>query len=283
MRLETQYGEILYNLGRPSAAAYLARIDTTPSTPSKVLFDSWFERIAAVRTRHSKRPDAFFNDLFVLERCIDFLSAYGHVWCLIAQGQFAASWDALQGALDLLRLIRRHSCLDIAGVETQLIELEKAYPYAVFFSLGATVEFFECSICGCDIDSLACPHRRGSLYRGVMAYAIAKQMTDIDHVAMVSQPRDKRCVERLEDDDPRFAVVRKLAELLSEGVLRPSQFGQLLFSTRRMRNPEFRILGRNEPCFCGSGKKFKRCCIQKGHIERSHVDIVMHPEACRIG
>jgi len=22
-------------------------------------------------------------------------------------------------------------------------------------------------------------------------------------------------------------------------------------------------IGRNEPCFCGSGKKFKKCCINK--------------------
>ncbi|MCB6493156.1 SEC-C domain-containing protein [Coprococcus catus] len=23
-------------------------------------------------------------------------------------------------------------------------------------------------------------------------------------------------------------------------------------------------MGRNEPCPCGSGKKFKKCCIEKG-------------------
>ena len=23
-------------------------------------------------------------------------------------------------------------------------------------------------------------------------------------------------------------------------------------------------IGRNEPCLCGSGKKYKRCCIEKG-------------------
>jgi uncharacterized protein YecA (UPF0149 family) len=23
-------------------------------------------------------------------------------------------------------------------------------------------------------------------------------------------------------------------------------------------------MGRNDPCYCGSGKKFKKCCIEKG-------------------
>jgi SEC-C motif domain protein len=26
--------------------------------------------------------------------------------------------------------------------------------------------------------------------------------------------------------------------------------------------------GRNEPCFCGSGKKFKKCCWGKARLER---------------
>jgi uncharacterized protein YecA (UPF0149 family) len=33
-----------------------------------------------------------------------------------------------------------------------------------------------------------------------------------------------------------------------------------------MRLPEAKIkkVGRNDPCPCGSGKKFKKCCMNKG-------------------
>jgi len=34
-----------------------------------------------------------------------------------------------------------------------------------------------------------------------------------------------------------------------------------------IRNREVRV-GRNEPCPCGSGKKFKNCCMRKGGIGR---------------
>lgn len=30
-----------------------------------------------------------------------------------------------------------------------------------------------------------------------------------------------------------------------------------------------RKVGRNDPCPCGSGNKFKRCCIRKGSIRAS--------------
>lgn len=32
----------------------------------------------------------------------------------------------------------------------------------------------------------------------------------------------------------------------------------------RSRTPEARKIGRNDPCPCGSGKKFKKCCMGKG-------------------
>ena len=30
-----------------------------------------------------------------------------------------------------------------------------------------------------------------------------------------------------------------------------------------LEKPEQRKLGRNEPCHCGSGKKYKKCCLDK--------------------
>ncbi|HQG32115.1 MAG TPA: SEC-C domain-containing protein [Deltaproteobacteria bacterium] len=39
----------------------------------------------------------------------------------------------------------------------------------------------------------------------------------------------------------------------------------------------FKRIGRNEPCYCGSGIKFKKCCISKEFVETDHVDIVQQP------
>ena len=33
---------------------------------------------------------------------------------------------------------------------------------------------------------------------------------------------------------------------------------------------EYKKIGRNEPCPCGSGKKYKNCCLSSGKYEQQH-------------
>lgn len=217
--------------------------------------------------------EAFLNDLFVLDRYIDFLGVYGLTWLRIIDGKFSVSWQSLQDALSLLRLIKKFSNVNIDFFENQLLSLEKIYPYGVFMSIGAIVKRIECSICGQDIDSFACCHRRGHLYRGEMACGIIKEIERLDHVSVVEQPEDKRCVVEYDDAGEQFRIVRFLAEQISSKHLSLSAIN-LVFSKRTDPNPECVNSGRNAPCFCGSGKKFKKCCFDKQFIEHGHVDIV---------
>lgn len=224
------------------------------------------------------KNEAFLNDIFVINRYIDLLLNYGSLWEKITANQFSSSWDSLQNCLDLLRLIKIFSKINVEFFENQLLKLERLYPYNIFFSIGATVEYFECSICGLDIDSQECIHMRGNLYGGVMANGIARNITELNHVAMVTNPEDKRCVVKYEDSGEQFKLLRFLSSLITSGKLRVSDFGSLLFSKKMRLNPEFIPLGRNAPCFCGSGKKFKKCCISKKYVEGDHVDIVAEPK-----
>lgn len=223
---------------------------------------------------NSDRSEASLTALFVLEKYLDLLSKYGLLWEQILAQEFSTSWITLQDALDLLRVIKRFSTLDVSFFENQLLELEPAYPYQVFFSIGATASWFECSICGHDIDSLDCPHRSGHLYGGEMAYAIAQDLMNIDHVALVSHPEDKRCVVEYEDTAEVFGLIRYISESVSSRKFRISDFTRLEWKKRKRPNPEYVGLGRNDRCFCGSGKKFKHCCISKKELEGDHVQIV---------
>lgn len=235
------------------------------------------EVIVAAKQTERTLEEELHNDFYVLDRYTDFLSAYADLWNNILSQKFSSSWTSLQDALDLLRLLKRFSQIDIEFFETQLIELEKIYPYNVFFSIGVTVERFDCNICGVDIDTEECPHMRGHLYGGVMAHAIARKIVEVDHVAMVAHPEDKRCVVQYDDTGEQFKLVRYLSELIASGKLQVSGFGLLKFSKRRRPNPEYRKIGRNEPCFCGSGKKFKKCCVSMEYVEGDHVDIIAQP------
>lgn len=262
---------------KPPARATLVAINEDRFSGGHDILCGLRALVDSVKSNGASGGDDFLNDLWVIERYIDFLEKYGHLWKSILDQRFSESWCLLQDSLDLLRSIKRFSRIDINFFEDQLIELERAYPYNVFFSIGATVEFFECSICGHDIDSQRCPHMRGDLYGGVMAYAIAKNIVQLDHVSMVAHPEDKRCVVSYEDSGEQFKLIRYVSSLVSSKKCRISDFCRLQFSRRLRPNPDYRKLPRNERCFCGSGKKFKHCCIGKDRIEGDHVDIVSEP------
>ena len=238
-------------------------------------------KLELARKKCCAEREEVLNGFYVLNRFIDMLSSYLDIWARISKKEFSASWNSLQDALDLLRQVKKfinwNTNQEVGFFENQLLELERLYPYNGFFSIGATVEWFECSICGKDIDSFDCPHRKGELYQGQMAYAIAHNITELDHVAIVKRPKDKRCVVQYDDNGEQFKLMRFLSELVSSGKLHPLDFVELKFSKRHIKNPEFLKKGRNEPCYCGNGKKFKKCCISKEFIDDDHVDIVAKP------
>jgi|694.fasta_scaffold129019_4 hypothetical protein len=234
------------------------------------------EVLGNVRLRFSNN-EALLNELFVIERYLDLFSKYGLLWEQITAQDFSASWNTLQDELDLLRVIKQFSALDVSYFENQLIELEQAYPYQVFCSIGATVSWFECSICRCDIDSVDCPHRSGHLYGGKMAYAIARDLKDFDHIALVLNPDDKRCVIVYENTSEAFRLIRYIAESVCAREFRISDFTGLKWLKQKRPNPEYVSLRRNDKCFCKSGKKFKHCCISKKELEGDHVEVICEP------
>ncbi|MCL5280565.1 MAG: SEC-C metal-binding domain-containing protein [Planctomycetes bacterium] len=222
-------------------------------------------------------PDEIPNERFILSTIIAFFEAYNDLWQAIHAGQFSASWERLQDALDCLRSIKKFSNPPVAEFdffECQLAEIEKLYPYKFFLSTANIVEYAECSICGQDINKSDCPHIMGELYRGRVAYGKVTSIAAVDHVAVVTHPEDKRLVfPSIEDNDARFRLVKYLSGLLAQARLSPLRFLRAKFSKRRQLNPDYVEQSRNELCRCGSGRKHKKCCLSKKYIE-DHVDII---------
>lgn len=255
------------------------------SSLNSMSFDDCQEKVNRIKDKIQNRQinirpeDAILNDFFVLLRFADFLFSYSQFWRKLLNKEFSSSWNSLQDSLDLLRLIKRFSAINIVFFENQLLELEKAYPYNIFLSIGATFEYFKCSLCGLDIDSIECPHMQGELYGGKMAQAIAQNMIEASHISLVPVPKDKRCVVAYEDTVEQFKLVRELANLINTEKFKIFDFVELQFSTKFILNPNYVKLGRNEPCYCQSGKKFKKCCILKRFIEDKHVDFMVYPNS----
>lgn len=226
----------------------------------------------------NSEADDVSNELYVLRSIPNILEYYLKYWESITESKLKGSWDHLQDCLSCLRLLKRFSPKESATIveffEAQLIELEKLYPYKMFASVGILVDSFECSICGNDIDSLECEHIRGELYRGRMATAIAKGIRQLNHVALVSNPADKRCVLDYDENSNAFEVVRYLKNLISERKLLPTDFGRVEITPRLFPNESYVKLSRNDICFCGSGQKFKKCCIDQEFHQGEHFELI---------
>lgn len=222
--LKTDQAQHIYNELKPLALAVLVGLNEGAETQSSINISAISDKLQKTENALLSNNEAYLNDFYILRRYADFISTYCKLWEEIINGQFSRSWQSLQDALDLLRIIKKFSEINISFFEGQLTELEKAYPYNVFFSTGMVFDACECSICGKDIDSLECEHIRGELYAGKMAVGKVTNILRLDHVSMVLNPRDKRCVVSYSDDGEQFKAVRFIADTIRNGKVKISNF-----------------------------------------------------------
>ena len=89
----------------------------------------------------------------------------------------------------------------------------------------------------------------------------------VEALPVIKQAFDNDCVDLmvagdLEDVEIDFQVRRQHSRPRPLTPLQ-EQLAPLLGQLSRPQRPTTRKIGRNEPCPCGSGKKYKRCCLNK--------------------
>lgn len=123
---------------------------------------------------------------------------------LIALHEYEKSWDVLQTCIDnallVMRFSEEHEALETPFILAMLRSYERLYPYTYFMSIECTARAV-CSICRKPLDDPACKHLVGRMYWGEVAYARYEDIRSAPAVAIVTNPKDKRCVLRLADDD----------------------------------------------------------------------------------
>ena len=142
-------------------------------------------------------------------------------------------------------------------------------------SMGIETSLFECSICRKNIDSFECEHDIGELYSGEIAFGIAKDITDINHISIVENPMDKRCVVEYPDHGHQFKGLQFLNKQLISNQLTPITIYDIDETPKKILNDNYIELARNEKCFCGSKKKFKKCCINKKYNEEKDIELIV--------
>lgn len=183
---------------------------------------------------------------------------------LLKEQHYKSSWNALQDCLDDLKFVGKYLELDSRKEIPDIYDLlecyEKLYPYTVFTSSEYIISKSHCSICGKSMQSLSCPHIKGNLYWGEIAVEHIDEIQEFQAVCLVKHPEDKRCIIELSDDNrTESEKFKKLEQFIALKLPFLQQFTITSQIETRQRNDIIKV-GRNEPCSCGSGIKFKKCC-----------------------
>lgn len=196
---------------------------------------------------------------------------------MLQDNKLEDSWIKLQDCFDDIygigRFVEFDKRLEISSLNKLLKEYEKLYPYRVFASSEYIIEESECSICGKPMNSFECSHIKGELYWGEIAYERVSKIKEVNAVAIVTNPVDKRCVMQIADDnrseDERFLLLR---EFLKQKIYNFQHF-TIVDNKVLKRDNSIKKQPANQLCSCGSGKKFKNCCKDKMYYEHHNYKI----------
>lgn len=198
---------------------------------------------------------------------------YYEAWCSLEQvelklhflgphgGDFFGDGDQYS-----LPFIRQHTA-----------QFQSLYPYAVFISPEIIEIEKKCTICGQIIAiRRPCGHRVGEVYKGELCGRIVSKSKFVG-TAFVRSPVQKYSVPFLVDPKTRetidqydYSLVRYVARRLA------SPFHGWRYELKKARHPHerFRDVGRNDPCPCESGLKYKKCCLNEAGVLRPHYEFL---------
>lgn len=143
-------------------------------------------------------------------------------------------------------------------IKSMLEEYSKLFPYEYFVCREQVIKQQKCSICG-EVVKLrgGCKHVPGKVYMGELCM---HEITDFEYLGMkvTMDPFDKyEVLDPYQSDDFKYNF--GMLDGLMGSLKSPYEYWEV--EIVKEKNPEFARIGRNDPCPCGSGKKFKHCCM----------------------
>ncbi|EPT0384562.1 SEC-C metal-binding domain-containing protein [Listeria monocytogenes] len=224
------------------------------------------------------KDEELANAQYIFKCYFLFFANLSSFFLLLQEKKYTKSWIKLQDCIDnsvfFLRFEAKQN-YDLNNLSKTLYEYEKLYPYTYFFSSEFIYKRAECSICGKSILDLNCPHIVGELYWGDCAVQIISEIEKFQAIALVENPKDKRCILSISNDrrteEEKFIALENIF-LNFKNHLQTFNIKKTYIKKRDTRVPE---IGKNQICFCGSSKKFKKCCMKKMYYNHCHFEITV--------
>ncbi len=203
---------------------------------------------------------------------------YLNMFANLKNKEYEKAWNTLEKidiALSFLKknieyINRSLEDFNLKHIQKTILNYEKLFPYFIFLSREGIIKKEECSICGKTVSLRGgCKHKPGKLYMGEMCSRI---VTDYQIIAasLVRDPFDKYAILHIDGQKYNY----KMLETLLPNLNSPYDYWDI--EELPMLKPEYKNLGRNDRCPCGSNKKYKKCCLGTKKIYSTHYKILLN-------
>lgn len=201
------------------------------------------------------------NELWLLEHIFIVKKLYISAYNDLFENKYRDSWEKLEGIEICLNQIAANFNDEVFAqynlnlIRNNVYAFQKLFPYFMFASRESVILEEKCSICGKKITLRnTCNHKVGKLYMGEMCYRIIERL-DLKAIALVTNPFDKYAVLTPADKEYNYYAL----EELKRNILGP--YEKIDVIETMILKPQYKGVGRNEKCPCGSGLKYKKCCL----------------------
>jgi len=234
------------------------------------------ERLAAAAVQN----EACANDAWLVGKILEAQQNYHTVFEHLRSDRFYDAWCLLERVEIALIWLQRHTPfesefgLDIIEKQTSLFQ--KLYPYGIFTSPAFIEKDRRCSICDAVVSIRSrCGHRIGEIYMGEMC-TNRITMAELLEISLVTNPVHKTNVVFLRDPTTGQQTDQYDYSILSyvvAGLCNPYDGWNMIHTKRRHPHARYKHIGRNAPCPCESGRRYKSCCLREDGVLRPHIDI----------
>jgi len=143
----------------------------------------------------SHSDEAQANQFFHMMCMLNAMRSALLLWVHIKEGTYDKAWTDLIDAQEYTAIALKVSDYEeVRNLEENLQFIEKSiFPgFALYSSPGWTETVGDCSICGSKFSE--CDHIENQIYMGNLCRRINRKLIELDHAALVKDPRDRRCI-----------------------------------------------------------------------------------------
>lgn len=173
---------------------------------------------------------------------------YEDAWCIFDQV------DIDLGFLEInFDISQENDKFHLFFIGKMIKSYQKLFPYTHFLSRENIIKKEICSICGQPISlRRSCGHKAGKVYMGELCLREVVDM-EIQGLCIVTDSFDKYTYLRVDGKEYDYGMLMNLMREID------SPYDEFCVETIKVIMPDFKGVGRNSMCPCGSGKKYKKC------------------------